>query len=582
MKWSETYIPTLREEPTEAEIISHKLLVRAGYIRKLAAGVYNYLPLMQRVLLKITRIVREEMDRAGAQEILMPVLHPAELWLATKRWEILGKELMKMKDRHLRDLVLGGTHEEVVTNLVRGELRSYRQLPLNLYQIQTKFRDEIRPRFGLMRSREFIMKDAYTFDADENGLKISYQKMVDAYFRIFERCGLETKKVESDTGAMGGKAAHEFMVMVETDGGENVIFTCDNCDYAANIEKATSIEPPGQEGEETRKPIEKIATPDMKTVEEVTGFLNVPARKLVKTLLYKADGEVVAALIRGDRQINETKLKNSLKVIELEMADAVTVQRITEAQVGYAGPVGLKGVKLIGDKEILNLTNFVTGANEDGFHLANVNIDRDFKLDSVADIRSAAPGELCPKCEKSRLKTAQGIEVGNTFMLGTKYSEALNATFVDEHGQERFFIMGSYGVGITRTAQAAVEKFHDEAGIIWPVPIAPYLAEIVPVNIQDEKQREAALEIYHKMQDKNLEVLLDDRNERAGVKFNDADLIGIPLRITIGEKSLKEGKIEIKARGSQATVSLRKDEVLEGFLKILSEIESTGKESTKT
>ena len=582
MKWSETYIPTLREEPTEAEIISHKLLVRAGYIRKLAAGVYNYLPLMQRVLLKITRIVREEMDRAGAQVILMPVLHPAELWLATKRWETLGKELMKMKDRHLRDLVLGGTHEEVVTNLVRGELRSYRQLPLNLYQIQTKFRDEIRPRFGLMRSREFIMKDAYTFDTDENGLKISYQKMVDAYFRIFERCGLETKKVESDTGAMGGKAAHEFMVIVDTDGGENIIFTCDSCDYAANIEKAISVEPSERELKESEKPLQKVSTPDMKTIEEVTGFLSLPARKLVKTLLCKADGEVIAALIRGDRQINEIKLKNNLQVIELEMADPTTVQKVTGAQVGYAGPVGLKGVKLIGDKELLNLINFVTGANEDGYHLTNVNIDRDFKLDAVADIRSAAPGEFCPKCEKGKLKTAQGIEVGNTFMLGTKYSEALNATFVDEHGQEKFFIMGSYGVGITRTAQAAVEKFHDEAGIIWPVPIAPYLAEIVPVNIQDEKQKKAALEIYHKMLDKNLEVLLDDRNERAGVKFNDADLIGIPLRITIGEKSLKEGKVEVKVRGSQATVSLRKDEVLEGFLKILSEIEPVGKKSSKT
>ena len=582
MKWSETYIPTLREEPTEAEIISHKLLIRAGYIRKLAAGVYNYLPLMQRVLLKITRIVREEMDRAGAQEILMPVLHPAELWLATKRWETVGKELMKMKDRHLRDLVLGGTHEEVVTYLIRGELRSYRQLPLNLYQIQTKFRDEIRPRFGLMRSREFIMKDAYTFDADENGLKISYQKMVDAYFKIFERCGLETKKVESDTGSMGGKAAHEFMVIVDTDGGENIIFTCDNCDYAANIEKATSIEPSERELKESEKPLQKVATPDMKTIEDVTGFLNLPARKLVKTLLYKADGEVVAALIRGDRQINEIKLKNNLQVMELEMADQIIVQKVTGAQVGYAGPVGLKGVKLIGDKEILNLTNFVTGANEDGFHLTNVNTDRDFKLDSVADIRSAAPGEICPKCEKGRLKTAQGIEVGNTFMLGTKYSQALNATFVDEHGQEKFFIMGSYGVGITRTAQAAVEKFHDEAGIIWPVPIAPYLAEIVPVNIQDEKQKEAALEVYHKMLDKNLEVLLDDRNERAGVKFNDADLIGIPLRIIIGEKSLKEGKVEVRIRGSKATVSLRKDEVLEGFLKILSEIKPAGKESLKT
>jgi len=426
------------------------------------------------------------------------------------------------------------------------------------------------------------MKDAYTFDADENGLKISYQKMVDAYFRIFERCGLKTKKVESDTGAMGGKAAHEFMVMVDTDGGENIIFTCDNCDYAANIEKATSIEPSKPEGKEAEKSLQKVATHDMKTIEEVTGFLKVPARKLVKTLLYKADGAVVAALIRGDRQINEIKLKNNLLVMELEMADPVTVQKVTGAQVGYAGPVGLKGVKLIGDKEVLNLANFVTGANEDGFHLTNVNLDRDFKLDTVADIRSAAPGEICPQCEKGRLKTAQGIEVGNTFMLGTKYSEALNATFVDEHGQEKFFIMGSYGVGITRTAQAAVEKFHDEAGIIWPLPIAPYLAEIVPVNFQDDKQKEAALEIYHQMLDRNLEVLIDDRNERAGVKFNDADLIGIPLRITIGEKSLKEGKVEVKVRGSQAIVSLRKDEVLEGFLKILSEIEPAGEGRSKT
>ena len=578
MKWSETYIPTLREDPAESELISHKLLVRAGYIRKLAAGVYNYLPLMQRVLLKITQIVREEMNRAGAQEILMPVLHPAELWQATKRWETVGKELMKMKDRHLRDLVLGGTHEEVVTFLIKGELRSYRQLPLNLYQIQNKFRDEIRPRFGLMRSREFIMKDAYSFDADEESFKLSYEKMIDAYFKIFKRCGLETKLVESDTGAMGGKAAHEFMVIVDTDGGENIIFTCEHCDYAANIEKAISIEPVISETVETKKPIQKVATPNMKTVEEVTGFLKIPAKKLVKTLLYKADGEVIAALIRGDRQINETKLKNNLKAIELEMADPVTVQKITGAQVGYAGPVGLKNIKLIGDKELLSMTNFVTGANADDSHLINVNLDRDFKLDSVVDIRDATAGELCPKCQKGRLKIDKGIEVGNTFMLGTKYSQALNATFIDEQGKEKFFIMGSYGVGITRTAQAAVEKFHDDLGIIWPVPIAPFLVEVVPVNIQDEKQKEAAFEIYHKMQENNFEVLLDDRNERAGVKFNDADLIGIPLRITVGEKSLKEDKIEIKIRGSQAQVLLRKNEVLDGFLKILSEIGSAGKE----
>ncbi|MDP2960705.1 MAG: proline--tRNA ligase, partial [candidate division Zixibacteria bacterium] len=329
---------------------------------------------------------------------------------------------------------------------------------------------------------------------------------------------------------------------------------------------------------EPRQPLQKIATPDMKTVEEVTGFLNVPARKLVKTLLYKANGEVVAALIRGDRQINEIKLKNILKVIELEMADAVTVQKITGAQVGYVGPVGLENVRLIGDKEILSMTNFVTGANEDGFHLTNINFDRDFKLDIVVDIRNTTAGELCPKCQKGRLKIDKGIEVGNTFMLGTKYSEALNANFIDEQGKEKFFIMGSYGVGITRTAQAAVEKFHDDLGIIWPVPIAPFLVEIVPVNIQDEKQREAAFEIYHKMKEKNFEVLLDDRNERAGVKFNDADLIGIPLRITIGERSLKEDKVEVQVRGRQVQVLIRKNEVLDGFLKILSEVGSSGKE----
>jgi prolyl-tRNA synthetase len=364
------------------------------------------------------------------------------------------------------------------------------------------------------------------------------------------------------------------MVIVDTDGGENIIFTCEHCDYAANIEKAISIEPVISETVETKKPIQKVATPNMKTVEEVTGFLKVPAKKLVKTLLYKADGEVIAVLIRGDRQINETKLKNNLKVIELEMADSITVQKITGAQVGYAGPGGLKNIKLIGDKELLSMINFVTGANADDSHLVNVNLDRDFKVDAVVDIRNATAGELCPKCQKGKLKIDKGIEVGNTFMLGTKYSQALNATFIDEQGKEKFFIMGSYGVGITRTAQAAVEKFHDDFGIIWPVPIAPFLVEIIPVNIQDEKQREAASEIYHKMQENNFEVLLDDRNERAGVKFNDADLIGIPLRITIGERSLKEDKVELQVRGSKAQVLIRKGEVLDSFLKILKELES--------
>jgi prolyl-tRNA synthetase len=562
MKWSETYIPTLRDDPAEAEIVSHKLLVRAGYIRKLAAGVYNYLPLMQRVLLKITQIVREEMNAAGAQEILMPVLHPAELWLQSGRWHTVGKELMRSKDRHERDLVLGGTHEEVVTFLVKGELKSYRQLPLNLYQIQNKFRDEIRPRFGLMRGREFIMKDAYSFDRDEEGLKISYHKMLDAYFKIFHRCGLDTRMVESDSGAMGGKAAHEFMVMVDTEGGENIIFYCDSCDYAANLEKANSIETESPQEENKEKPLEKISTPKVKTVEEVTAFLKVPARKLAKTLLYKADDKIVAAMIRGDRQINEVKLKNSLGCINLEMADAATVEKITGAPVGFAGPVKLKNVTILADEEIIGMKNFVTGANENDFHYTGVNVDRDFKIDQVAQIRCAQEGEMCPRCRKGRLSTSRGIEVGNTFMLGTKYSLALGANYLDVDGQEKPFIMGSYGIGITRTAQAAVEKFHDQNGIIWPASIAPFSVEILPLNVADKNQNQIAGDIYDEMKANLMEVLIDDREDRAGVKFNDADLIGIPLRVNVGAKSLKEGKVEIGIRKTREVISVTPEQVV--------------------
>lgn len=570
MKWSESYIPTLREDPTEAEIVSHRLLVRAGYIRKLAAGVYNYLPLMQRVLLKVTRIVREEMNAAGAVEILMPVLHPAELWQASGRWETVGKELMRAKDRHDRDLVLGGTHEEIVTYLIKGELKSYRQLPLNLYQIQTKFRDEIRPRFGLMRGREFIMKDAYTFDKDEKGLEVSYRKMLDAYKRAFDRCGLDTKMVESDTGAMGGTAAHEFMVIVDTEGGENIIFHCDKCDYAANMDKASSREPePFEEEGDSQRPMEKVATPGAKTVEEVTEFLSVPAKKLAKTLLYRTDGQIVAAMIRGDRQINEIKLKNILGCIRLEMADAQTVETATGAAVGFAGPVGLKDIKIVADEEVGGLKNFVTGANENDYHFTNVNIGRDFKIDQLAQIRCAQEGERCPRCKEGRLSTSRGIEVGNTFMLGTKYSQSLGATFLDVDGQEKPFIMGSYGIGITRTAQAAVEKFHDEKGIIWPVSIAPFSVEILPLNVADEKQKSVAQQIYQKMRKQQLEVLLDDRDERAGVKFNDADLIGLPLRVNVGAKSLKEDKVEIYVRKTGETISVPREEVVEKCKKVL-------------
>jgi len=547
MLWSQTFIPTLRDDPADAVIDSHKLLVRAGFIRQLTAGIYNYLPLMQRVLHKIENIVREEMDASGALQITMPVLHPAELWQKTGRWDVVGKEQMRMKDRHLRDLVLGGTHEEVVTWIVRGELRSYRHLPKNLYQIQVKFRDEKRPRFGLMRGREFIMKDAYSFDVDFEGLKIAYDKMADAYFKIFRRCGFDIKMVESDVGAMGGTGAHEFMVLVNTAGGEEVILSCGNCSYAANVEKAVSISNNDDFRDEAPKEKRMVFTPNMKTIEEVTGFLKVGPEKLVKTLLYQADGQTVAALIRGDRDINEVKLKNYLRCIELEMAPPEVVVKSTQAAVGFAGPVGLRSIRIIADTEIKKMRNFVVGANKDDTHIINVNLV-DFQVDDFAEIRKAQPGETCARCNQGHLEAFSGIEVGNIFMLGTKYSEALGATFIDAEGNERPFVMGSYGIGITRTAQAAVEAFHDEKGIVWPKNIAPYDFHIVLIDIKNEPLRKTAFEIYEELIERGFAVLLDDRDERAGVKFNDADLIGTPVRISIGEKSFKDGKIEIVRR----------------------------------
>ncbi|MBD3233756.1 MAG: proline--tRNA ligase [candidate division Zixibacteria bacterium] len=558
MQWTKSYIPTLREDPAEAELISHKLLMRAGFIRKVTAGIYNYLPLMQRVLLKITQIVREEMDNAGALEITMPVLHPSELWIASGRWDVVGKEQMRLKDRHMRDLCLGGTHEEVVTDLVAGELKSYRQLPKNLYQIQVKFRDEIRPRFGLMRGREFIMKDAYSFDVDEAGLDESYKIMVDAYFKVFERCGFDIRKVEGDTGAMGGTGAHEFMVIVDTEGGEGIIYYCDECDYAATDEKASFRGNLKTDSSASPQELELVHTPNMKTVEEVTAFLKVPATKLVKTLLYLADGEPVAALIRGDRTINEVKLKNNLACNQLEMADADTVKRLTGADVGFAGPHGLSGVNFVVDNEVSVMNNFVVGANKDDHHFINVNHPRDFKFEQTTDLKMAEVGEKCPRCENGTLHSHRGIEVGNTFKLGTKYSSSIGAKFIDEDNQEKPIIMGSYGIGITRTAQAAVERYHDENGIIWPKPIAPYDIEIIYTNSSDENQKRIAFDLYNRLQKDGKTVLIDDRDERAGVKFKDADLIGIPVRVVIGERGIKEGIAEVKLRatGEVSKVSL--------------------------
>ncbi|MCP4580192.1 MAG: proline--tRNA ligase [candidate division Zixibacteria bacterium] len=547
MLWTKTFIPTLRDDPADAELVSHKLLTRGGYIRKLTSGIYNYLPLMQRTLHKVMNIVREEMDASGAIEITMPVLHPAELWQKTGRWDTIGKEQMRMKDRHLRDMVLGATHEEVVTWIARGELKSYRQIPLNMYQIQVKFRDEIRPRYGLMRGREFIMKDAYTFDANEDGLKVAYNKMADAYFKAFNRCGLEVKMVESDVGNMGGFGAHEFMVPVTTAGGEEVILSCSSCDYAANVEKAQSVPLVESKRDEEHKTKEMIMTPDMRTIEEVTEYLKKPAEMLIKTLIYLADGKPVAVLIRGDRSINEIKLINYLRCLELEMAPPETILKLTGAQVGFSGPVGLTGLKIIADPEIKGMVNFVVGANKDDTHFINVNQD-DFKVDDYVELRNAEAGEGCARCGRGHLEAYSGIEVGNLFMLGTKYSEALGATFVDEKGEEKPFVMGSYGIGITRTAQSAVEAFHDDKGIIWPKQIAPYDFHVIPLFMDNDQQREVAFQIRDDLEDAGYSVLIDDRDERPGVKFNDADLIGMPIRIAIGDRGLKEGVIEIIRR----------------------------------
>lgn len=545
MRWTRTYIPTLRENPTEAELISHQLLLRGGYIRKLAAGVYLYLPLMQRVIDKFSDIVREEMNRAGALEITMSVLCPAEVWQRTKRYWTVGKEQMRMKDRHEHEMVLCGTHEETVTELVSGELKSYKQLPLNLYQIQVKFRDEIRPRFGLMRGREFIMKDAYTFDANEESFQESYQKMVDAYFRIFKRAGLDVKKVESDTGAMGGKAAHEFMLLVDTTAGEEVILFCEACNYAANVEKAIfKIDALKSEAPKVKQTVD---TPGASTIEQVTAFLKVESHKLVKTLVFMADNKPVAALVRGDRELNETKLKNVLGAIELEMATPDQVKQHTGAPVGFAGPVGLKDVTIIVDPMVTALSNFIVGANAADKHVVDVNYERDFTATKVSDISKAQSGDICPHCDK-RMVAKKGIEVGNTFMLGTKYSESLGANFTDADGVEKPILMGSYGIGITRTPQSALERYFDDKGIIWPKNIAPYLVQLIPLNLEKETQRVAAEKIYQDLQNAGIDVLFDDRSERAGVKFNDADLIGMPIRITIGDKSLADNKVELKAR----------------------------------
>ncbi len=545
MKTSQLLIPTLREVPGEAETVSHKLMLRAGMIRKVAAGIYTYLPLGLRVIRKIEQIIREEMNQAGAQEVLMPMASPAELWRETGRWDFYGKELLRFKDRHERDFCLGPTHEEVITDLFRREVKSYRQLPMNFYQIQTKFRDEIRPRFGLMRGREFLMKDAYSFDRDEAGARLNYQKMYDAYHRIFTRCGLTFRAVEADTGLIGGTSSHEFMVLADT--GEETIVYSDQGTYAANVERA-EVPSPSQTEQDAPKPLQIVSTPNCRSIEEVTAFLNVSPTRLVKTLLYTTGKDTVAVLVRGDHTVNEIKLKKALGVTEIELAGPATVEKATGAPVGYAGPIGLQGIQIFADHAVPALRNVIIGANRLDTHYIDANWERDFKADQVLDLRNAQAGDPSPR-QDGNLKATKGIEVGHVFMLGTKYSKAMNATFLDPQGKECLAVMGCYGIGVSRSAAASIEQNHDDRGIIWPFPIAPFHVHLIPVS-QSDKTAEATAVIYANLVAGGFEVLWDDREDRAGVKFNDADLIGAPFQVVIGDKGLAEGVVEVKIRRS--------------------------------
>jgi prolyl-tRNA synthetase len=555
MRLSAFLVPTLREVPAEAEVVSHRLMLRAGMIRRVAAGVYAYLPLGYRALRKVEGIVRAEMDRAGAQEVFLPVLSPAELWKETERWDAYGKELMRVQDRHGRDFCLGPTHEEVITDLVRRDVKSWRQLPLNLYQIQTKFRDEIRPRFGLMRGREFGMKDAYSFDRGEKGAQKSYEVMFETYTRIFEQCGLNFKAVEADSGPIGGSYSHEFMVLAET--GEDLLLNCPDCGYAANLEKAEVALPKVEGDSAAALPVERKETPGQRTVEEVSSFLGSSPSQLVKTLLFVADGGAVAALLRGDHQLNETKFKNYLGAIALEPATPEKIQEVTGGPTGFSGPVGLKGVRVVADEQTRPLVNFVTGANEGDTHLVNVNYGRDFNVSEWADIKAAEAGDSCPRCGKP-METIRGIEVGHVFKLGTKYSDAMGATYLDEKSEEQTMVMGCYGIGTGRTVASSIEQNHDKDGIIWPVPIAPFQVTLLTLNVDEPALMEASARLVKEFEENGVEVLWDERDERPGVKFKDADLIGCPVRVVIGGKSYKkgEGEILIRRTGEQSAAPL--------------------------
>lgn len=571
MKMSKLFVQTLREYPSDAEVVSHKLLVKAGFIRKLTSGVYNYLPLMWRVLKKIENIVREEMDAAGAQELLMPFVQPKELWEESGRWGVYGKELMRLKDRHNREMCLGPTHEEVITSIARDGLKSYKQLPVNLYQIQSKFRDEVRPRFGLLRGREFIMKDAYSFATSQEELDKEYKNMWNAYTKIFKRCGLETKAVQSDSGAIGGSVSHEFMVITDTDAGENDVFYCNDCDYSANSNHAVSNLPDAViDGKEYFNETKIIDTPNTHSIDELSAFLNIPSTLILKSLVYIIDKKPVIALIRADKAVEETKLLNAFGGVEIRIATSDEIAELMtnhgfNAVPGFIGIKGMDDVPVIADETVKDMKNYVVGINQTDKHLVGANhCDLGRELE-YTDIRLVERGEFCPQCGKP-LSVTKGIEVGNIFQLGTKYSKPMNAVYLDANGKANPYIMGCYGIGISRTAAAAVEAHYDEFGIKWPIAIAPYHVVIIPVNVNDELQMQVAEKMYQDLKSEGIEVVLDDRDERAGVKFKDADLIGFPFRITVG-KTIAEGLVEYKVRETGELEKYTPEQAVEKLIK---------------
>ena len=565
MKMSKLFVQTLREFPNDAEAISHKLLVRAGFIKKLANGIYTYMPLTQRVLTKISNIVREEMNATGAQELLMPFVQPAEVWQKSGRWQVYGKELLRCKDRHDNDICLAPTHEEVITNVVSDVINSYKQLPLNVYQIQSKFRDEIRPRFGLLRGREFIMKDAYSFHTSQEDLEREYEVMAQAYTNIFNRCGLETKAVQSDSGAIGGSVSHEYMVLTDTAVGENDVIYCKHCSYSANSNHATSILPI-KETDGGFKKEETIDTPNVKTIEDLAKFFNIEQNCILKAVAYIYDSKPAIAMIRGDKEIEETKLMNALNALEIRPMENEEIREFLNSEAGFISykNVDKSKVKVLFDNTAKGMKNFVIGANEKDKHIVGANLENDINF---VDISVVKEGEYCPECHKPLFIT-RGIEVGNIFQLGTKYSEPMNACYTDENGKLNPYIMGCYGIGVSRTMAAAIERYHDDFGIVWPVEIAPYHVDVVPVDVNNEEQLKTATEIYEKLTSLGIEAVLDDRADRAGVKFKDADLIGFPIRITVG-KTITEGLVEFKTRKDGEMIKISPNEAIEKCQKIL-------------